>query len=272
MQFFDKYNKNQRFQKFIYCGLACWLLSACISTKNITYFQPADPKIDEIVSKMQEKYVPVIKSGDILSITVSSLDKKDSEMFNPVMQGINYNTQTVGTIAPQPVIGYSVDGAGNISLPMLGQINVAGLTSKELEGKLTGQLQQYIESPTVTVRIANYTVSVLGEVARPAWYNIPNERITLPEALALAGDLTIYGKRKNILIIREIEGVRHYARIDITKRDFFDSPYYYLRSGDVVYVEASGGRLTAAAQMYQLAPIVISALTLTVLIFSTFVK
>ena len=228
--FYGLISKKGPFIKKVFCcGMVCLLMSSCISTRKITYFQPVSQELDEAISKIEETYTPRIKEGDILSITVSSLNKEANEMFNPVTQILNYQTQTVGTIAPNPILGYTVDAAGNISLPMLGNVQVKGLTSKELSVKLTVQLQQYLESPTVMVRIANYTVSVLGEVARPAMYTMPNEQITLPEALARAGDLTIYGKRKNILIIREFEGTRQFARIDITKRDIFTSPFYYLR-------------------------------------------
>jgi polysaccharide export outer membrane protein len=166
-------------------------------------------------------------------------------------------------------LGFTVSASGNISLPVVGNVHVAGLTSKELEIELTAQLQQYIKSPTVLVRIANYTVSVLGEVARPARYTIPNEQITLPEAIALAGDLTIFGKRKNVLLIRETNGRRQFARIDLTKRDVFNSPYYYLHSGDILYIEATSGKLTTIDRVYQLTPIVINSLTLMVLILNS---
>jgi polysaccharide export outer membrane protein len=247
-------------------------MSACVSTKKITYFQPASPELDEVISKIEETYTPQIKEGDILSITVSSLSKEANEMFNPISQVLNYTSQGVGTIAPNPVIGHTVDAVGNISLPLIGSVYVKGLTSKELSVKLITELQRYLESPTVIVRIANYTVSVLGEVVRPAVYTIPNEQITLPEALAMAGDLTIYGKRNNILVVREFDGFRQFARIDITRRDIFTSPFYYLRTGDMIYVEATSGRLTATDRTYQLAPIIINSLTLGVLIFTTFLK
>jgi polysaccharide export outer membrane protein len=259
-------------ERVFWCAMACFLMSACVSTKKITYFQPVSRELDEVISKIEATYIPRIKEGDILSIAVSSLSKEANEMFNPVTQVQNYYTQNVGTIAPNPVLGYTVDAAGNISVPLLGSVQAEGLTSRELSIKLTAQLQQYLESPTVIVRIANYTVSVLGEVARPAMYTIPNEQITLPEALSLAGDLTIYGKRENILIIREFEGTRQFARIDITKRDIFTSPFYYLRSGDVIYVEATSGKLTSTDRIYQLAPIVINSLTLCVLILTTLLK
>ncbi|MDR1864969.1 MAG: polysaccharide biosynthesis/export family protein [Bacteroidales bacterium] len=246
-----------------------WLAS-CVSTKHITYFQPASPQEDGAVIR-EATYTPCIREGDILAIQVSSLDKASNEMFNPVTQ-INSATQSVGIIAPQPVVGYTVH-AGKIALPLLGDVVAAGLTSKELSTLLTDQLQKHLKSPTVTVRIANYTVSVLGEVNRPALYSIPNERMTLPEAIALAGDLTMYGKRKNILVARKIDdGTRQFARVDITKRDIFTSPYYYLRSGDMVYVEATAGRLTSTDRVYQLAPIIISSLTFFVLIFNAFIK
>jgi polysaccharide export outer membrane protein len=211
----------------------------------------------------------VIKEGDILSINVKGLDMETTtNMFNPMVQE-NYNSQqSVGIIMPRPITGFTVDAAGNITLPLVGDVHVAGLTSKTVEPVLTEKLRQYIKSPTVTVRIANYMISVLGEVARPAMYNIPNERITLPEAIALAGDLTIFGKRKNILIIRETDGNRQFARVDVTNRDIFNSPYYYLRSGDVVYVEATPGKLTSTDRAYQLTPIVISSLSFLIMVIT----
>ncbi|MDR0713321.1 MAG: polysaccharide biosynthesis/export family protein [Bacteroidales bacterium] len=258
-------------KKFLYYSIVLIGLSSCVSTKRITYFQSVSPLEDETVIK-EATYTPRIKEGDILDIRVSSLDKASNEMFNPVPQIIHYSAQSAGTIAPQPVTGYTVDTAGKIAVPLIGEMPVAGMTSKELATLLTEQLQRYLKSPTVTVRIANYTISVLGEVNRPATYYVPNEQITLPEAIALAGDLTMYGKRKNILIIRETNGSRQFARVDITKRDIFSSPYYYLRSGDVVYVEATAGRLTSTDRVYQLAPVIISSLTLFVLIFNAFIK
>ena len=252
-------------------SMLCLLFSSCLSSKKITYFQPVNETMDEYVEKIAPVYTPIIKTGDILAITVSSLNKDANAMFNPIADN-GYYVQIVGTIAPLPMQGFSVDAAGEILLPIVGKVYVKGMTSKEVSILLTEKLQEYLESPTITVRIANYTISVLGEVDRPAMYTIPNERITLPEALALAGDMTIYGKRKNVLVVREIDGNRQYARIDLTKRDLFESPYYYLHAGDVVYVEPSPGRITASDRTYQVTPIVISSLTLLVLIVNTFVK
>lgn len=258
---------------FISLGIILMLgFTSCLSTKDVTYFQPADKSVDKIVNDVKEKYTPTIQSGDILSITVSSLSKEANEMFNPFTQPTNYNNQSAGTIAPQPVVGFTVDSAGFISLPLLGAVQVRNLTSNEVSTLLTQQLSRFLESPTVVVRIANYTISVLGEVARPAVYTVPNEQMTLTQALALAGDINIYGKKHNVLIVRERDGKREFARIDMTRRDLFDSPYYYLRPGDLVYVEPSAGKITTTDRIYQLTPIVISSLTLLVLIINTFGK
>jgi polysaccharide export outer membrane protein len=134
---------------------------------------------------------------------------------------------------------------------------------------LAGQLEPIVKSPTVYVYIANFIISVLGEVARPAQYVIPHNRITLPEALALAGDLTIYGKRQNVMIVRELNGNRVFGQVDLTNKNLFRSPYYYLRSGDIIYVEPTKGKLTSIDRTYQLMPIIISSLSFILLIINT---
>ena len=268
--------KIMRLPKQSVCLLfLCCLFSGCVSTKDITYFQPLAPETDAITTKMKEAYTPVIKPGDILSITVSGLDRENSEMFNPMtlMPATAHTSQSAGIIMPQPITGFTVDSEGNITLPLLGKMNVTGLTSREVEIKLTEHLQQqYLKSPTISVHIANYIVSVLGEVARPAQYVIPHERITMPEVMALAGDLTIYGKRKNVLVIRETDGQRTFARLDLTKRDVFESPYYYLRSGDIVYVEPTKGKMTSTDRTYQLTPVIISSISFLIMILNLFIK
>ena len=253
------------------CLIGC-LLSGCLSTRDITYFQAGSPKRDEVVKKIETVYTPVIKSGDVLSISVNSLDTDDREIFNPLPPSVAQQAQIGGFIVLQPIRGFMVDESGIINFPQVGEMTVAGLTTKELELKLTEQLQEYIQSPTVFVYIANYFISIVGEVARPAQYVIPHNRITLPEALALAGDLTIYGKRTNVLIIRESEGMRTFARVNLTDRSLFSSPYYYLQSGDYIYVEASKGKLTSSDRTFQFAPIIISSLSFLLLIINTITK
>ena len=263
------------FNRFLTATMVCCLLTGCLTTKDITYFnyyQPVIPETEEVVISMKDAFIPVIKPGDILSITISSMDKDDREIFNPLPPTINYQSQTGGFIVLQPIQGFKVDTLGHIHFPQVGELKVAGLTTKELEIKMTEQLESYIKSPTVYVYIANFIISVLGEVVRPAQYVIPHNKITLPEALALAGDLTIYGKRSNVLIVREVDGQHVFGRVDLTNRHLFGSPYYFLQSGDLIYVEPTKGKLTSTDRTYQLTPIIVSSLSLLLLILNTIIK
>ncbi|MDQ3190398.1 MAG: polysaccharide biosynthesis/export family protein [Bacteroidota bacterium] len=238
------------------------LMTSCVSQKEVTYFQANDKNSDLQQQEIKEKFIARLQAGDILGIMVSSLSPEANAMFNPYPAALAGQIQNVSSNAPLPAIGFLVDETGEVALPLTGKIKVAGLSTKEATDLITNKLEQYLVQPTVNVRILNFKISILGEVARPSVYTIPNEKITLPEALSLAGDLTIFGKRNNILVIREIDGKREFARLDLTKRDFFNSPYYYLKANDVIYVEAGKGRYTATDRVVQLAPIFISALTL----------
>jgi len=139
-----------------------------------------------------------------------------------------------------------VDAQGTIDFPVLGKIKVSGLTRSEVLQLFQEKIEKYIKNPVVNLRIMNFKVSVQGEVNLPGTYSIASERITLIEALTLAKDLTIYGKRNNILIIRDIDGVKSYNRVDITKANFINSPFYYLAQNDVVYVEPNQSRINAS--------------------------
>ena len=247
-------------------------ITSCVSKKDVVYFQPNSLEEDIQKVDMVQNYVPKLQSGDILSITVSSLSPEASAMFNPYLASQAASAvQNSQTNNLPPVSGYLIDDEGFITLPLVGKLKISGLTTKEATQTLTAQLDKYLQQPTVNVRILNFRISVLGEVTRPSVYTIPNEKITLPEALGLAGDLTIYGQRNNVLIVRETEGKREFSRIDLTKRDLFNSPYYYLHANDVIYVEATKSKVTSTDRTVQLAPIVLSGLSLlTVILINVF--
>ncbi len=249
------------------------VLSTCVTTKDITYFRPLTPEIDKAATVIQQAYVPRIVPGDILQIDVSSINPEASSMFNPTsaLQTTGYQSNSA-VVMPPPIVGFQVAYDGAISLPLVGRVEVQGKTSQEVAVLLTTELGKYLTAPTVLVRIASYKVSVLGEVARPAVYTIPNERVTLPEALAMAGDITAFGKKKSVMVIREVDGVRQFVTIDMTSRAVFDSPYYYLRSGDVVYVGPLSGRATASDRSVQTLPLVLSSLTFIMMIVTAFIK
>ena len=164
--------------------------------------------------------------------------------------------------------GYLVNEDGQIELPLIGKQTIQNLTNAQAAAAIRQKLLDYLKEPTVNVRNLNFQISISGEVARPSLFSIPNEQISLPAALGLAGDITIYGRRDNVLIIREENGQRTFTRLDLTKRDVFQSPYYYLRPNDIVYVEPGKSRVANADRTYQVLPIILSALSFIAIIVS----
>jgi polysaccharide export outer membrane protein len=259
---YKTYKKNQFLILIIFNAI---ILTSCVSQKEITYFQSNEAMGDNLEMVIDQNYIAKIQTGDILGIYVSSLSPEASAMFNPFSStqiAASMSNQNIQSNAPIPATGFLVDDNGNIVLPLIGKIKLGGKTTKDATDIVKNMLDTYLQQPTVNIRILNFKISVLGEVTRPSVYTVPNEKITLTEALSLAGDLTIHGKRTNVLIIRETDGKKEFSRIDLTKRDVFNSPYYYLHPNDVIYVEPGKGKTTATDRTVQLAPLVISALTL----------
>lgn len=245
----------------VFILLCCTIISACTNTKQAIYFN--DVKGTEFLSK-HEILEPIIQPNDLLNITVSSLNPAATEIFNASAPTDFRASSATSTISQAP--GYLVDPEGYIHYPFLGRIKAAGMTKKAFQEGIRSQLEQrrLLIDPIVDVRYLNYKVSVLGEVARPAVLTVPNEKITLLEALGLAGDLTIYASRNNVLLIREENGVKKLVRIDLTTDELFTSPYYYLRSNDIIYVEPNKNKIASAGAARQWLPLVISSLTLIV--------
>jgi len=211
--------------------------TSCVSPKSIVYFQGDSARYSS--QAISQTYVPTIQSNDLLSVIVGSLNAEANEMFNTANTAMTASTNYSATSAGarlQP-LGYLVNSDGLIEIPMIGKVKVKGLTTSAAADTIHARLLNYLKEPSVVVRNLNFKVSVLGEVKLPSVYVIPDEKITLPEVLSMAGDLTIYGNRSNVMIIREENGKREYARIDMTARDIFNSPYYYLHKNDVIYVE-----------------------------------
>ena len=213
------------------------LTTSCVSPKTIVYFQGDSSRY--FSQEITQKYVPLIQPNDILSIVVGSLNAEANEVFNTpnlfTTTSTNYSS-TGGGARMQP-LGYLVDSDGTIEVPLVGKVKIGGLRTTDAADTIRTRLMSYLKEPSVIVRNLNFKISVLGEVKIPSVYVIPDEKITLPEVLSLAGDLTIYGNRSNVMIIREENGKREYARLDLTSRELFNSPYYYLHKNDVIYVE-----------------------------------
>ncbi|WGQ12756.1 polysaccharide biosynthesis/export family protein [Sphingobacterium faecium] len=226
----------QRFFYFLTLIVFLSILSSCGSRKSIVYLQPDSTAINTIY----EQFIPKIQSSDILAISISAADIKATLPFNQ-QNAYQLNGATGNDFAFKPT--YTVDENGMIDFPVLGKIKLSGLTRIEAVEEIRQRLKKYILDPGVNISFSNFKVTVLGEVTRPGTYPLQNERVTLLEALGLAGDLTIKGKRDNILLIREINGKKTMNRIDLTKQDALNSPFYYLAQNDVIYVEPNGSQV-----------------------------
>lgn len=227
--------------KIILAASFILILTSCRSTQNtITYFQDLDSRTATIAGETVN-YAPRIAPDDQLSITVSATDPNAVAAFNIPLA--SYLSPGETTVTATPVLHtYLVNPQGEIDFPVIGKVKVAGLTRSELTDMMTQKVAAYVKSPIVTIQIRNFKVSVLGEVNKPGTVNVPNERMSILDAIGMAGDLTIYGNRTNVLLIRDNSGTKEYHRFDMTSAEMLSSPYYYLQQNDVIYVEPNKAR------------------------------
>lgn len=215
--------------------LTIWL-AGCTASKNVAYIQGAGEGDDEAFVQSTPLYDARIMPKDLLTITVSATDPEAVQPFNLTVPSLTTGTTTYSQPSLQ---AYLVDNRGQINFPVLGMVTLTGLTKREAELKIGDLLAKYLkEPPVVTVKFVNYKISVLGEVARPNTFTISNEKVNIFEALAMAGDMTIWGRRDNVKIIREdAMGNQRVIVMNLNDRNIIYSPYYYLQQNDVVYVE-----------------------------------
>ena len=231
------------------------LTSSCISRKDWVYFQ-AEPSLKASQIPFELRYQP----NDLLSINITAFDMDAARPFNLYVSSPSEmnNLSLTGQVRQQT---YLVDESGEINFPVLGKLKIAGLSRAEATKLLEGKLKDYIKDPVVTLRITNFRVSVLGEVNRPGTYTIANERVSILEAIALAGDLTIYGERNNVLLLRDEKGVVSKSYIDLRNNDLFDSPLFYLKSNDVIYVEPNPSKVRSSTDALRFTSISLSLIT-----------
>lgn len=246
--------------------LICGLFTSCVSTKSSVYFHDLP---DTVMAPVKGNFEPVIQKNDILQITVSGMNLEDVIVFNTPSMA---STGTSAASGPQAV-GFLVSDQGFIQYPVLGQVQADGLTKSELTKYIRDQLEtrKLLVDPVVSVRFLNYRVTILGEVAKPQVVNVSNEKITILEALGLAGDITVFGKKENVLLIRDVDGERTVKRLNLNSKEIFASPYYYLRSNDVVYVEPNKAKVATSDRARQTIPIILSSLSLIVIILDRLV-
>lgn len=222
--------------KYYLFAVFCALICSCSVPKDVVYFQGIDSLSPEQLDKMSQSYSNEITYDDLLAISVTAWDPSAVTPFNPPTYA--YSQQGEEPVVASPALyTYLVDKEGDINFPVLGKIHVVGLSKQQLSEKMEQMISKYVENPLVKVQLLNFKVTLMGEFNRPGTYTIKNDRLTVLDAIGLAGDLPMTANRTNILVIRENEGKKEINRLDLTNPEIFDSPYFFLRQNDVVYIE-----------------------------------
>jgi polysaccharide export outer membrane protein len=247
--------------------------NSCSTYKSIPYFRDFSDTAQPMVVKTVPFKSPVIQTDDILSITIQTIDNDVTNLLNTNSSVNNASTSmpilgsgNTGT-TPQDVNGYLVDKDGNVELPFVGKVHVAGLTTSQAKDLLSTEVNKYFNDAIVNVRYENFKITVIGEVLKPSTYIVPNEKINILDALGMAGDMTIYGQRENVLLIRDTLNDKKLIRLNLNNKDIVSSPYFYLQSSDIIYVQPNKSKM-ASTDAYRNRYFALAAAVLTVIIVS----
>ena len=231
------YSQNYFFFVSLIIGIG--FLSSCRTPVNAVYFSDLDSTKVRQLSAAEFKE-PLIQTDDILSVTVQTIDEVSTAALNQ-----KQTAETAAGVGTAPITGFLVDKGGNIEMPMLGVVKLSGLTTTQAKEVIRNKAAKFYKEPTVQVRFANYKITVLGEVTKPASYTVPNEKVTVLDAISMAGDLTIYGKRENVMLIRDNGSKKEVVRLNLNSSSLISSPYFYLKQNDVLYVEPTRAKIAA---------------------------
>ncbi len=223
--------------------LASFIVSSCVSPKEMTYFQDPEKVNSRIDFNLDDNLK--IKPGDLLTIRVSATEQEAAQPFN-LTKSVVSSDRLPGSVQLET---YMVSNTGTIEFPIIGTIKVDGMTNFQLSDKIKSDISIYVRDAIVNVRILNFKISVLGEVKNPGTFTIEDDHINLAQALGMAGDLTIYGNRKNVLIMREENGEKINEYLDLTDARIVTSQYYNLRQRDVIYVEPKFSKVQSASSL-----------------------
>ncbi len=227
------------FYNLFFVFTSVFIFTSCASRKNFVYFQ--DSKEIKLATDNQTKLRP----GDILNIKVFGCDEESIKIFNiPPNSSQNTNRNYFsGGISSN---GYLINQSGNIDFPLIGEIKISDLSIEDASALIKNKINTYLKDPKVSIQIQNFKITILGDVKTPGTIEVPNEKITLIEAIGVAGDLNITAKRKNILVLREENGVKKQYRVDLTNKNFIDSPAYNLVQNDIIYIEANQAKINSS--------------------------
>jgi polysaccharide export outer membrane protein len=252
-----RYNRRFFAQSVILFAVYVLTLFSCATTKNVAYFKDLPDTLQTRLITDAPYKDPLIIPDDILSVTIVTIDPTTAAPVNqnigtPVSSssilpgGSGGSSGGGGGGSPQLVPGILVDKNGDISLPIIGKVRVAGLTTYQAKELIRTKAEQYFKEPDVQLRFTNFKITVLGEVLHPSTFVVPSEKVSVLDALGMAGDLTIYGRRENVLLIREINGQKQLVRLNLNSSDLFKSDYFYLKQNDVIYVEPNKSKAVQA--------------------------
>lgn len=258
-KFFNMLLTNNLIRLFCLVLIGCSSLFSC-TTRNLIYFSDL-PKGDFNTQPVENFNDTRIQPLDVLSITVSTLNPESNLLFNSGVFA-NLGSDATGSVGTPLNDGYRVDKSGEIGFPVLGKVALGGLTLDEATAKMVDLLESEVRNPIVNVKMLNFKITVVGEVNRPSAFPVLTEKINIIEAIGLAGDLTAFGKRENVLLIREIDGKRSTIRMNLNNKDVFLSPYYYLQQNDIVYVEPVRAKASQASMGRQNLSIALSVVSI----------
>lgn len=222
------------------------VMASCTPAGKMVYFNNIPEDKLRTILPAAAFTEPVIQNNDILNITVHTIDPQATAGINQPVLHPSIGSSTVQVTGTQQIAGYEVDNTGDIHLNYIGKVHLAGLTVNDARNKIEKEIGRYFKNPVVNVTFANFKISVVGEVNRPGTYVFPSQKVSFFDALGMAGDLNIYGRRDNVLLIRNIDSSaeKEYIRVNLNNTDFMRSPYYFLRQGDVIYVTPTNARVS----------------------------
>lgn len=229
-----------------------------------------DSSNEELTSKGDRNLQTKVQWGDQLYLFINASNVEAVEAYNLANFSSSKMASNVKGSQVDPVVGYTVDKDGAIEILRIGKVNVIGKSLAEIKSELEIKLKDYLIDPVVTIRILNFHITVLGEVSMPGTYNIPYSRVDVFQALGFAGDMTINGKRNNVMVVRQTDQGKKVHKIDLTKKESFSDEFFYLQSGDIIYVEPNRVRVNNGSVFLQVWPTIASAATLALLIMINF--
>lgn len=255
----------------LYFVFFCSVCTSCTSYKNIPYFADFPDTAYRTSVQTQTFKSPVIKPDDLLSITIETIDPDITTLLNS--PNIAQAVGTSASLQPQTVSGYLVDKNGEVELPFAGKLKLEGYTTIEAREAVRTAMQKYVKDPIVNIKFSNFKVTVFGEVARPATYIMPTEKVTLFDALSQAGDLTIYGRRENVLVIRDTLGdKKNMIHLNLNSKNIISSPYFFLQPNDVVYVEPNKSKAASTDAVRNRNITLLASLLSIILVVATRIK